>query len=270
MPLVFAAITPHPPVLIPALSKDKLSQNISGTVKSCPKTKKAFLLLEQELYASKPDTLIIISPHGPMMKDAFVINHSPVLKTDFSEFGDLDTKAEYKNDLALGYQLKESLESSMPLVLNSEEKIDYGSGIPLWYLTSHLKNLLVIPMSFSLLSRDNHLSLGRAIRKIAETSSKRIAIIASADLSHRLKKSSPDGYSPEGKIFDQKVVNCLKEKNIESFKELSSELLESSGQCGYQSILVLLGALEEINFKTNILSYDDSVGVGYLVANLEI
>ena len=56
MSIVFAAITPHAPVLIPEIGKENL--------KKLTKTEAALKKLEQELYAAKPESLVVISPHG--------------------------------------------------------------------------------------------------------------------------------------------------------------------------------------------------------------
>ena len=65
MALVFAAITPHPPILIPTIGKDKLE--------ALEKTKTALEQLEQDLYITKPDLIFIISPHTGAFKNTFTI-----------------------------------------------------------------------------------------------------------------------------------------------------------------------------------------------------
>ena len=64
--LVFAAIVPHPPILIPQIGKDNL--------KKLKKTVAAFNLLEEDLNAARPDVIVVISPHGEVNFDAFTIN----------------------------------------------------------------------------------------------------------------------------------------------------------------------------------------------------
>ena len=71
--LVFAGISPHPPLLIPEIGKENL--------KFVNKTTGALKKLAEELYSTHPETIVIISPHGPMMADAFVFNLSPKFKS---------------------------------------------------------------------------------------------------------------------------------------------------------------------------------------------
>lgn len=262
MPLVFASLVPHPPVLIPAIGQDSL--------KKLKKTKKAFERLSAELAQAKVDTIIIISPHGLMMDEAFVVNHSPILKGDFESFGDLSTRLEFKNDLSLAYKIRQATETKLPLVLVSEQKLDYGALVPLFYLARPAKDLNVIPLSYSLLPRNLHFQLGQAIRKVLDQSSKRVAIVASGDLSHRLSKNSPAGYAREGRKFDKLLVSLLKDREVEKILSLDEKLLEAAGECGYRSLLILLGAIKDLNFKPELLSYEHPFGVGYLVANFSI
>jgi aromatic ring-opening dioxygenase LigB subunit len=51
----------------------------------------------------------------------------------------------------------------------------------------------------------------------------------------------------------------------------SSDLLvQSAGECGLRSIVILMGALDGLKVKPEILSYEGPFGVGYLVASLEV
>ena len=262
MPLVFASICPHPPILIPSVGQDNL--------KKIKQTQEAMERLEQDFYATKPETVIIISPHGKLMDEAFTINHSPVLYGDFDDFGDLETKLQFKNDLGLSYQIREQVETKLPVVLTTEEKLDHGVLIPLYYLTHHLKDIKVIPIGYSMKDKKSHFELGQQIRKVLDRTNKRVAVIASGDLSHRLNEESPAGYSPEGKKFDQEIVDLIKEKKTDKFLTLDEGLIKEAGECGYRSILILLGIMSEINYRPEIYSYEGPLGIGYLVANLII
>jgi len=261
--LVFSAITPHPPILIPTIGKENLKQ--------IKKTAEAMKLLEEELYASQPDVIIIISPHGAILPDAFSINLSPIYRTNLEEFGDFGTKKEFKNNLMLINRFREEAEDkSLPLVLISEENLDHGSSVPLFYLTKHLPNIAIIPIGYSLLDYKSHLDFGDSLKNEIFNSNKRIAVIASGDLSHRLTKEAPAGYSTQGKIFDQKLIELLKKKDIKGILNLDPKLIEEAGECGLRSILILLGIIQRINYDFEVLSYEGPFGVGYLVGNFKI
>jgi len=258
----FASISPHPPILIPDIGKNNI-ELISDTKKSLEK-------LEAEYYQSKVDTIIIISPHGELAADSFTINQAPELEADFANFGDLKTKLNFKNDIGLGYQLREALETKLPVRLISEPKLDHGTSVPLFYLASHLKDINILPIGYSLLPLKNHFEFGQQIYEIISQKNKNIGIIASGDLSHRLTPDAPAGYSAAGKKFDEQLIQYLQNKETDKIINLDKKLIEEAGECGLRSIIILLGILNNLNYQTEILSYEGPFGVGYLVADFKI
>lgn len=263
MSLVFSATTPHPPILIPGVGKKNL--------KKISKTRKALQDLEYDLYAVKPDSLIIISPHGVIAPDCFLINVASQYEGQFEEFGDFTTKVNFEGDLELISNIKEAAEENgLTLNLVSQTKLDHGSSVPLYYLLHHLSETRIIPLSYCLLNFKSHLELGKIIQKEILKTNKRVAVIASGDLSHRLTEEAPAGFSPRGQEFDQTLIQLLKIKNVEGIINLDSELIEEAGECGLRSFIILLGVLDNIDYKPRILSYEGPFGVGYLVANFDL
>lgn len=260
--IVFSCFVPHPPLIIPEIGKENLDK--------LSKTIEAYKYLEQELYNSKPDIIIIISPHGKLHDNAFTINQNPELKVNFEEFGDLVTKKVYNNEFGLGYRIKESIETLLPIILTSEENLDYGSSIPLLQLTKHLPNIKVIPIGYSNLSNKDHIKFGEIIKEEVNKSKKRVAIIASGDLSHKLHKDSPTGYSPEAEKFDKTIIKLINNKKIEEIINLDENLLKEVGECGYKSLLILLGIIKNLNYKPHKLSYESPFGIGYLVQEFKM
>jgi AmmeMemoRadiSam system protein B len=261
--LTFAAICPHPPLLIPNIGQENIKQVI--------KTKTALEKLEEEFYASKPESVIIISPHSPMMPDAFCVNIAEQFSGNFQEFGDLATKLQFKSNLAFSHRLKERLEDHrFPALLINQDSLDHGVLVPLFYLTAHLPNLPITPISFSLLDLKTHFDFGRIIAEEIHQTNQRIAVIASGDLSHRLTKAAPAGYSQQGKVFDQKLIEYLQKKEAEEIINLDPGLIEEAGECGLRSIMILLGVLNRKEYQSEILSYEGPFGVGYLVANFKL
>ncbi len=260
--LKFACICPHPPLLIPNVGQENL--------KTVAASKQALEKLEAEFYQLKTDTLLIISPHGELAADAFTINQAAELTVNFTQFGDLSTKLEFKNNLAFGYRLRENLETKMPILLINVPKLDHGAGVPLYYLTQHLKDLKIVPLGYSLLPLETHFQFGKQVQELVFQSNENIGIIASGDLSHCLTPEAPAGYSPRGKEFDNLFIKLLKEKSVKGILNLDKDLIEEAGECGLRSFVILLGILDGINYNVEILSYEGPFGVGYLVANFKL
>ncbi|MBI5732220.1 MAG: AmmeMemoRadiSam system protein B [Candidatus Magasanikbacteria bacterium] len=263
MSLVFCALTPHPPLLIPNIGKENIDK--------LKATQEALEELEKDLYAAQPDTIVIISPHGRVFPDTFVINVFPEATIDFREFGDLATSGRYQTDLNLIADIAHAAQNQgMPLALQSASVLDYGAAVPLFYLLRHLKNTRVVPMSYSLLDYKAHLDFGYFLKEIFMNSTKRIAVVASGDLSHRLSSASPVGFSPLAKKFDEMVLENLKTGNTAGLLSIDQKMCSEAAECGLRSLLILLGILRNVKYKLRILSYESPLGIGYLTAGFEL
>lgn len=262
MSLVFAAITPHPPILIPAIGKENASQLFA--------TADAFRKLEEIIYVSKVETILIISPHGLVQSDSFSMNLTPEFNADFSEFGDLATKFTVKGDVGLAHRIRENLETKAALQLISQPKLDYGSAIPLFLLAQKLPQIKIIPLYYSGADLESHFIFGQLLKRELIFARNRIAVIASGDLSHRLTKNAPAGYSPKAAKFDQKLIDLLQKNQAEEILRLNNQQILDACECGLKSIAILLGILDGIKHEPQKLSYEAPFGVGYLVMNFKL
>ena len=262
MSIVFSAIVPHPPIIIPSIGKENLEK--------IAKTQEALKSLERDLYAAKPDILIIISPHGHIDPDHFTINISDHFEINFESFGDFSTSLKISGNIALMTNDRDRLSTKSPVNIISEPKLDHGIGIPFYCLGQNLPNIKIIPINFSLLDNQAHLEFGKNLKEAILNTEKRIAIIASGDLSHALTENAPAKFNPAGKEFDDLLIKLLKKEDTQGIVNLDKVLTENAAECGLRSILILLGILNHIKFQTKILSYEAPFGVGYLVANLEL
>lgn len=267
MPVVFSAISPHSPLLIPRIGKKNL--------KYLNKTLYSLRYLEQELYASKPDTLIIVTPHGYIIQDAFNINLSNQYIGQFHDFGDHATTINFQGDSMVIQMIRAGNESTYfkddnPYVLTSISKVDWGVSVPLYYLLQHLKNLPIIPIHVSHLPLEAHYHFGEFLRKKINKINKRFALIASADLSHSRKKNKNSILSDKEIHFDKKILSNLQNKNINYFLSKDKELLKYPSICGLSSIMILLGIMQGSEYHCQLLSYEYPFGVGYSVINFII
>jgi aromatic ring-opening dioxygenase LigB subunit len=260
MPLVFAAITPHPPILIEQIGKDKIEK--------IKKTQDAILLLEQELYLTKPNVIMIISPHGSIFEDAFSVNADVHFDSAFEEFGDLATKDEWNGIPGIAAKIShESNPRGIPVQLISEPRLDHGSTVPLHYLTRHLPEIKILPIGYSGLDSKKHLEFGELLKDVIMESDKRIALIASADLSHTLSEESPAGFHSDGAEFDKQIISLLETRNTKGVAGLDPVFVQHAAACGYRSILLALGILKNMNYTFKNYGYEAPFGVGYLTGH---
>jgi MEMO1 family protein len=261
--ICFAAITPHTPLLIPGVGKENVAK-LESTVA-------ALKHLETELYASHPDAIVVISSHAIQHKDAFSLNLHDEYVIDFKDFGDLATSRILEPDIETASAIEAHMhEKTIPFTLDSRATLDYGTGVPLYFLTENLPDMKIVPISFSGLSPKDHLRFGTELKDVFEHSLKRIAVVASGDLSHCLSSDAPMGFKPQGEKYDQKVLEAVKGVSTSVLLSMSSELLEGASACIQEQLLILFGILERKKARVEILSYEHPFGVGYLVAQVHL
>ena len=262
MSIVFSAIVPHPPVLIPTIGKENSAR--------LNKTAEAYKKLECDLYVTQPDVLLIISPHGPIQNKTFTLNLCDTFDLNFREFGEYSTTAKIKGEIALTHEIREYTETKAPIQMLSQPNLDHGISVPAYMLTKNLPNISLIPLYSSGLSSEAHYDFGKLLKRELVLTKKRVAIIASGDLSHRLTKESPAGYSSKGKKFDKKLIEYITKDEPNKILKINPSFAMEAGECGLRSILILLGILDEINHTPQPLSYEAPFGVGYAVINFKI
>ncbi len=104
--------------------------------------------------------------------------------------------------------------------------------------------------------------------KAAEAINRRIALVASGDLSHRLIVGGPYEYEPTAHLFDEKIVDAIGRGDSTGVIDIDPDLRERAGECGYRSIVIALGCIGERQHDHQVLSYEGPFGVGYMVAVL--
>ena len=269
MSLVFAGISPHPPIIIPEIGK--------GEVKKVQKTIQGMKKLAADFAKSDPETVIIISPHGLIFPDKMNICGAVKLAGDFANFGAPKISLKAENDLKLAHEISKNAEKNeIETILYAQKgrgeefALDHGALVPLYYLMQEIGKIKILPISYSFCDILTHFAFGQTIGEIIQNTKQRIAIIASGDLSHRLTLGAPAGFSKTGKIFDQKLIESLEKNQIKKLLQFDEDFLEEAGECGFRSILILLGALDKFKYQFQKYSYEGPFGVGYLVANLKV
>jgi len=269
--LNLAAIVPHPPIIIPDVRDDGIKQ--------LKKTIKAMEKLADDIAEINPDTIIFISPHGIVHSDRFAVYGSPKFTGDLSKFGASSASFHFENDVYLAQKIVEACESTEVEAFQFGDheseffELDHGVVVPMYYLSKKLRNnVKILPIAYSYLSKASHFEFGQIISSVCNSddfADDKIVIIASGDLSHRLlDENSP--YYEFAKEFDTTIVESISLKSVQSIFELDGEIVEKSGECGYNSILILLGALDKLKYEPTVLSYEAPFGIGHIVAEFNI
>lgn len=257
--LVFAALTPNTPLLLPSISKEKAPK--------VAQTTEAMAELARELYATHPDTIVLISSQPTMYDDSFSLNLSDPYAFDLKAFGDLGFEKKMRPDIMLVDRLQRSLRSQgQQLTLTSDVALDYATAIPLQLLTEQL-DVQLLPLAYCGRSAKDHFQFGQALKDALFDSNKRIAVIASGDMSHALTSDAPAGFHKDGPEFDAKIQELVAQKNTAGLLQLDESLVTNASERSYKPLTMLFGLLERISVNPHVLSYEAPFGVGYLVVN---
>ena len=225
--------------------------------------------LARRVIDSGAETIIVISPHAPLEADCFVAYEGPEVFGDFSRFSAPDTCFTAKVDEELLSAIKQAAGSrDYDISMLAGQDLDHGTAVPLYFLFRNGWEGKVVTLGYSFLSTEDHVRFGSCIKEAVDQLGRRVAFIASGDLSHRLKPSAPAGYNPDAHVFDEEVVAALRANAPQRITEIDYNLRRLAGECGYRSMLVAIGACSELPLSCEVLSYEAPFGVGYLVAQL--
>lgn len=256
MALVSALFVPHPPIILPEVGH--------GEERAIQATITAYQHAADHVRRSRPDTLVVLSPHAPFHPQAFTVSIAAQESGHLGRFGAPQVQIDVETDREL---IDSLARSGSPLRLTTQAgPLDHGTLIPLRFLFTESFHPQIVRIGLSGNSREAHEALGAHIVAAAEALHRRIAIIASGDLSHRLKSDGPYGYDPSGPRFDAQFIHALQHNDFGAIARMDPELCEEAGECGYRSALILGGALSKVPMTCQVLSYEGPFGVGYAVA----
>jgi AmmeMemoRadiSam system protein A/AmmeMemoRadiSam system protein B len=253
---------PHPPILLPEVGKGE-EKKIQSTFDAC-KT------IGEEIKEERPETIIIISPHGPVFSDAIAVSFEN-LSGNLLKFGAPNVGGTIEIDQELTDKIIRKAEGADISVVELDHstsrrygityELDHGAIIPLYFTGLNYK---FVHITYGMLGKIDLYRFGMVIKEAVKQLDRKVALIASGDLSHRLLKEGPYPYSEYGEVFDKTIVNLLSEGNVLDIFTLDSKMCQEAGECGLRSIYIMLGAIDG-KFKGELLSYEGPFGVGYSV-----
>jgi aromatic ring-opening dioxygenase LigB subunit len=261
-------VVPHPPVIVPEVGGRHL-RAVATTVES-------MLRLGQEARALDPDVIVLLSPHAPLQADRMGVGLAVRYRGSLRRFGAAQVELTLDGDVELAQAiLEDALAFGVPVgPLDGFAELmdlDHGTVVPLSFIVRGLdRPVKLVLLSFSFLDMQAHLTFGEAIASAIDAAPCRVLYVASGDLSHRLTSEAPAGYNPLGQEFDERVVAAFSEGTAEAMLRMPPGLLRAAGECGYRSLVVMMGVLSGRQYGTRVLSYEGPFGVGYLVGAVDL
>lgn len=262
MAIIKAYTLPHPPLAIPGIGR--------GQEEGIKDTLKAFDEVAREITGLAPETIIYITPHSVMYSDYFHISPGKTAQGDFGGFGVPSVKLEtnydeeFVNALA-GNAKKINLPAGT--LGEREAKLDHGVTVPMWFINRCYKSYKSVRISQSGLSQSDHYRLGQLISETAGSLGRKTVLIASSDLSHKLKHDGPYGFAPEGPQFDSIISQVIADGAFLSLLKIPEKIRERAAECGYNSLVVLAGCFDKRRVEPRLFSYEGPYGVGYAIGS---
>lgn len=261
--VVIGGIVPHPPIMVPEVGGNEAQQ--------VRRTQEALLKLGRRIKESGAEVMVFISPHGPVFWDAVPVVTRARLRGNLSRFGAPDVSFTLDTDVRLADALREQLAAlGVPEVeVATGYELDHGVTAPLYWLEKGGVDLPAVVCGTALLPLWRLYNFGVAVQQAVAATSRRAAVVASGDLSHRLSPQAPYGYDPNGPVFDRRVQEIIAAADPVALVRLDPALIERAGECGLRPMVMLFGAFDGLKVRAEVLSYEGPFGVGYMVAGLE-
>jgi len=263
MGIVYACISPHPPIIVPEVGR--------GREREVQRTLDALAQVAQEMASQRPQLAVLVAVHGPLHPTAFTLLEADRAEGDFAQWGAPQVQLSFPLDReAVAAVRREASARDLPLRTVAQWDLDWSATVPLYYLRSGLEGASLVLLNISFLPPRDHFRLGQAVRAAIEGLGRRAAIIASADLSHRLSPEGPYGFDPAGPELDQRLEEAVARWDVEAVLSLPLEFRERAGDDAVPSLSLLMGALDGLRVRPRVLSHEGPWGVGYMVAAIDV
>ncbi len=261
MNISIAALMPHPPILVPAVGRERLAEVDASLA--------AMREISREIVATQPETLVLISPHSPRSPFAFGVWNCAELRGTFAPFGAPDEGVALPVDAAFVQALaRVAPRAGVQISGIPAGNLDHGAAVPLWFLAEAGWRGPTVVIALNSPGAGGIHGIGHAIALAADSLGKKIAVIASGDMSHRLIPSAPAGYEPTAKDFDARFIELLRAKAYRDIERISPGLQARAAEDVVDSTAVALAATGWKTDGGRVLSYEGPFGVGYGVAVL--
>ena len=270
MSIIFGCALPHPPLIIPSVGR--------GQEKTIPATVASYQQVARLIVEAQPETLVITSPHAPCYRDALYVSAAASATGSMAQFASAETVAA-TYDVALSERIAQlAAGAGIPVVHGGPEdaELDHATFIPLWFIRQACQeagvacDFKIVRIGISGLPFATHATMGGCIAQAVGQLGRKVVFVASGDCSHYLREDGPYGFRPQGPKLDARLCEIFAEGRLMQLLDLDPALCNQAGECGVRSFQMLAAALHETGtpWKSQLLSYEGPLGVGYLSALL--
>lgn len=256
-----AIMVPHPPLILPRIGQGE-ERKIADVVK-------AYEEAAREIIDSRPDTVVIVSPHAPCYYDYIQLSAGKGAAGDMGQFRDPYDRFDILYDEELVDEIEKiAAREGLPAgtLGQQEQDLDHGTMIPLYFLQDLPKDTKFVRMGIGGPDHLTHYKAGMAIAQAAKNLGRKVAIVGSGDLSHCQKPGTHYGFKECGPAYDRKIMEVMGDKDFLELLEMPESLENDAMSCGHKSFCVMAGALDGLDVDARALAHSAEFGVGYGVA----
>ena len=259
--VVCAVLMPHAPILVSEVG----GRRGCAAVATCRAMRAAALCVTSH----KPDTIVIISPHAPARPGAFGLWAEDPIKGTFELFNAPQSGVRMPLDhpLERAIKVQATLRDLRTWPIRGYP-LDHGALVPLWFLDEVGWDGPAVVIGLSDVNAEGLEALGNAVADAARSLSRRVAIIASGDLSHCLSADAPCGFHPRARQFDETFIRMVDAGSYRKIEGIDPVLRGLAAEDAVDSTLVAAAAVSWNNASHRLLNYEGPFGVGYGVAIL--
>ncbi len=269
MGLVFACIAPHGSMAIAEWCRPE-ERALAMT------TRAAMEELGRRFRAATPEVTIVLTPHQVHVEGAMaVVTAGTMAGTLEGGATPITLRCPVDRELAravasavrdagvpmvgVSYGANDAAAAVMPM--------DWGTQVPLHFMGGRddpPKPIVMVAPARDL-AWEAHVRAGTALANAAESSGKRVALIASCDHGHAHDPKGPYGYSPASKVFDDRVVELVKGNALGQLLSFDAAFVSEAKADSFWQMLTLYGAIGD-RWRGELLSYEAPTYFGMLCA----
>ncbi len=224
----------------------------------------------RRVMAARPDAVVLVSPHAPRVGGAYGVTKG-VVAGSLGRFGAPGAAVRLPGDAALAERLRTvAAARGVATTGLGGTDLDHGSVVPLWFLAEAGWRGPTVVVALD--GNDNaHIGeLGECVAAAAGDLGRRVAVVASGDMSHRLQPGAPCGYDPRAAEFDTTFIAQLRRGATRELAAAVAALQERAAEDVVEATLFAFGAGGWSAEGREVLSYEGPFGVGYGVAVLHV
>ncbi len=210
-----------------------------------------------KISAKKPETLVVITPHGVRAEGMITISYAEWVEGHLDIYPSQPLHDTYAINRPLAEHLIQSLGPILTAAISygasagefNRLPLDWGAHVPLRFIQAFLPSspsVVILTPSRSL-SLADLFSYGQHLASLLRHWPSSVALIASGDLSHTHDPSGPYGFDAEAASFDHDFVTMLKTCQARWLLSLPADHIDRVKVDALWQVAIMLGVLSRVN-----------------------